>query len=35
MEELEDYEVMAMGVVFGELDGGEFSWSQMKWMDKQ
>ena len=34
IENLDDTELLAWGVAFGEIDGGVFLWDQMRWMDR-
>ena len=34
VESLDDAEIMAWGVAFGELDGGVFDWDRLKWRER-
>lgn len=31
---LEEHELIAYGVIFGEIDGGEWSWDTLTWKSK-
>jgi hypothetical protein len=35
VEEMTDSEIFAWQVAIGEAEGGEFSWSELRWMERK